>query len=166
MPSVWSGVDSNFPSFKEEESIKSKLAKIVNYIFVLTEQLKYTLANLDTTNFNSKGLEDITDETAAQILEDLDAMERRLGNLATIVSAMNGRITTVEGYGQQITVMQGNIADLTQRIGSMETAVNQLVATMSNFVGLITVGGDTVSIGGTGKNVNLLGTVKVNGTPI
>ena len=60
MPSVWSGVDSNFPSFKEEESIKSKLAKIVNYIFVLTEQLKYTLANLDTTNFNSKGLEDIT----------------------------------------------------------------------------------------------------------
>ena len=166
MPSVWSGVDSNFPSFKEEESIKSKLAKIVNYIFVLTEQLKYTLANLDTTNFNSKGLEDITDETAAQILEDLDAMERRLGNLATIVSAMNGRITTVEGYGQQITVMQGNIADLTQRIGSMETAVNQLVATMNNFVGLITVGGDTVSIGGTGKNVNLLGTVKVNGTPI
>ena len=93
-------------------------------------------------------------------------MERRLGNLATIVSAMNGRITTVEGYGQQITVMQGNIADLTQRIGSMETAVNQLVATMNNFVGLITVGGDTVSIGGTGKNVNLLGTVKVNGTPI
>ena len=166
MPSVWSGVDSNFPSFKEEESIKSKLAKIVNYIFVLTEQLKYTLANLDTTNFNSKGLEDITDETAAQILEDLDAMERRLGNLATIVSAMNGRITTVEGYGQQITVMQGNITDLTQRIGSMETAVNQLVATMNNFVGLITVGGDTVSIGGTGKNVNLLGTVKVNGTPI
>ena len=166
MPSVWSGVDSNFPSFKEEESIKSKLAKIVNYIFVLTEQLKYTLANLDTTNFNSKGLEDITDETAAQILEDLDAMERRLGNLATIVSAMNGRITTVEGYGQQITVMQGNIADLTQRIGSMETAVNQLVATMNNFVGLITVGGDTVSIGGTGKNVNLLGTVKVNRTPI
>ena len=166
MPSVWSGVDSNFPSFKEEESIKSKLAKIVNYIFVLTEQLKYTLANLDTTNFNSKGLEDITDETAAQILEDLDAMERRLGNLATIVSAMNGRITTGEGYGQQITVMQGNITDLTQRIGSMETAVNQLVATMNNFVGLITVGGDTVSIGGTGKNVNLLGTVKVNGTPI
>ena len=166
MPSVWSGVDSNFPSFKEDEPIKSKLAKIVNYIFVLTEQLKYTLANLDTTNFNTKGLEDITDETAAQILEDLDTLEKRIGNLAIIVSAMNGRITTIEGYGQQITEIQGNITDLTVRLGSLETNINNLVSNIGSLVTLVTASGDTVTIVGTSKNVNLLGTVKVNGTPI
>ncbi|MBR3429012.1 MAG: hypothetical protein IKG87_02820 [Clostridia bacterium] len=166
MPSVWSGVDSNFPSFKENEPAKSKISKIVNYIFVLTEQLKYTLANLDTTNFNTKGLEDITDETAAQILEDLETLENRVNNLAVIVSAMNGRITTVEGYSSRIAANEASITDLTTRLGNMETSLNNLITAMSGMIELITASGSTVNIGGTGKTVNLLGTVNVNGTPI
>lgn len=166
MPSVWSGVDSNFPSFKEGETSKSKLSKIVNYIFLLTEQLKYTLANLDTTNFSSKGLEDITDETAAQILEDLDTLQNRVNNLAVVVSAMNGRITTVEGYGPRVTACEENITALTNQMSAAEGAITTMIGTLDNLVTLITVSGDTVSIGGASKNVNLLGTVKVNGTPI
>lgn len=48
----------------------------------------------------------------------------------------------------------------------METSLNNLITAMSGMIELITASGSTVNIGGTGKTVNLLGTVNVNGTPI
>ena len=166
MPSVWAGVDTNFPTFRDNEPIESKFKKIVNYMYVLTEQLKYTLNNLDSTNFNGKALEDLSDETTETIGEELEAMQNRINSLAVVIGSLNSRITTVEGYSSRITDIENSVAGLTTRMNDTETAVNSLINNVSALIELITASGSTVSIGGTGKTVNLLGTVNVNGTPI
>lgn len=243
MPSVWAGVDTNFPSFKEDEPSKSKMNKLLNYMYVLTEQLKYTLANLDTSNFNTAALNEWSEESTEGLAEEMTLLQNRISQLAGVVNGLSARVTTVEGYGPRISsdeesisalasahnqlvirvtddetaatalearVLQtendiaaqelrlqtaegqisglrsdvdtntaaiaqnttdiGNnataISGLDGRLTTAETAITTLANILDGLVSLITVSGNTVNIGGTGKNVNLLGTVKVNGNPI
>ena len=43
MPSNWLYIDSNFPTFTGEESLKEQVTTIQNYMYMLVEQLRYTL---------------------------------------------------------------------------------------------------------------------------
>ena len=57
MPSNWLYIDTNFPTFTGKESPNDKISTIQNYLFMLVEQLRYTLHNLDTANMNLTALE-------------------------------------------------------------------------------------------------------------
>ena len=57
MPSNWLYVDTNFPTFTGEESTEAKVSTIQNYLFMLVEQLRYSLHNLDSGNMNPSALD-------------------------------------------------------------------------------------------------------------
>ena len=46
MPSNWLYIDTNFPAFTGEEAANEKIETVQNYLFLLVEQLRYTLRNL------------------------------------------------------------------------------------------------------------------------
>ena len=51
MPNALMMADANFPRFTGAESTEQKISTMQNYLFQLTEQLRYVLDNLDTENF-------------------------------------------------------------------------------------------------------------------
>ena len=52
MPSNWLYIDSNFPTFTSQQDTESKVSTIQNYLYMLVEQLRYSLYNLDESNIN------------------------------------------------------------------------------------------------------------------
>jgi len=59
MPGNILNADTMFPSFRESETSEQKLDKVTNYLYMLLEQLRYSLNNLDADNFNDTGLREI-----------------------------------------------------------------------------------------------------------
>lgn len=57
MPSNLMFADSSFPVIGAEEDPKKALQKVQNYLFMLLEQLRYTLSNLEPGNFNETEME-------------------------------------------------------------------------------------------------------------
>lgn len=64
MPGNILNVDTMFPSFRDDETSEQKLDKVTNYLYMLLEQLRYSLNNLDADNFNDTGLREISDGIA------------------------------------------------------------------------------------------------------
>ena len=57
MPSNWLYIDTNFPTFTGEEDTEEKVTTIQNYMFMLVEQLRYSLHNLDLSNMNKTAVD-------------------------------------------------------------------------------------------------------------
>lgn len=61
MPSNFSLLDTQFPHFTGGESPNEKIKRLQDYLFMLLEQLKYLLYNLDSGNFNDAALQELMD---------------------------------------------------------------------------------------------------------
>ena len=59
MPGNILNADTGFPQFTGDESSDAKIDKVMNYLYMLLEQLRYSLNNLDADNFNDTGLREI-----------------------------------------------------------------------------------------------------------
>lgn len=51
MPKDYLALDTNFPSFTGTETTDQKVDQLYNYTYMLLENLRYTLRNLDGSNF-------------------------------------------------------------------------------------------------------------------
>ena len=56
MPSNLLTADTTFPTLTQEQSTDEKFEKITSYLYMLLEQLRYSMGNLDKENFNDAGL--------------------------------------------------------------------------------------------------------------
>jgi hypothetical protein len=79
MASNWSQIDMQFPNFTGKETTEEKVTRIQNYLFMLMEFLRYSLRNLDSSNFNSAALEEMTES----LMEELRAKDGIFENLVT-----------------------------------------------------------------------------------
>ena len=66
MPSSFLSVDTNFPN--QTGDTKQDIKTILNYLYMLMEQLRYTLYNLSPNNFNSSELISFVDEIRAGVV--------------------------------------------------------------------------------------------------
>lgn len=68
MATAWANVDSNFPMLDySTENVGEQMRKLHNYMFALTEELKYTLDNLDMSNMNESAYKDFTESFNRQL---------------------------------------------------------------------------------------------------
>jgi predicted nucleic acid-binding Zn-ribbon protein len=124
MPSNWLYIDTNFPSFTQKESASDKIETMQDYLFMLVEQLRYTLHNLDLSNMN---------KTAAD------------GFVKQITDPIYGEIKDAEG---NITQLQATAQGLSARIGNAEGNITRLGATADGLAAEIrNVKGDITSLG-------------------
>lgn len=114
MPGNILSADRNFPNLSAEQSDSEKINVIQNYLYMLLEQLRYTMANLGVQNFNEKEFEDIqeiiTEPVYAQI-KDTD------GNVAALQLQAQGLTVRVQDA-------EGNISSLTQTVQGMRLQVS------------------------------------------
>ena len=134
MPSNWLYIDTNFPAFTGEESMEEKVTSIQDYMYLLVEQLRYTLHNLDLGNMNKTAKERwesaITEPIYAKIEDDEERILQLAidaGALALRISDSEGNITqlqaTAEGLQTRVSDNEGNISTLQQTAQGLATAI-------------------------------------------
>ncbi len=101
MPDRMHMIDTGFPNFSGYEKTEEKVEAIQNYLFMLLEELRFLLRNLDADNFNDAGLKDLA-ALAAEMVEKPDA--------GTVIAdlVISNSIITNELYANY-----GEIADFT-----------------------------------------------------
>jgi len=115
MPSNFLYIDTNFPTFTGEETSKEQIDSMLNYLHILVEQLRYTLNNLDMTNFNSKAISDWSEASKEDIQQEL----------VTLATQLNQTNQTVAGLSRRV----GNLEGLQNRVADAEEAIEGLQAT-------------------------------------
>ena len=102
MPDRMHMIDTGFPNFSGYEKTEEKVEAIQNYLFMLLEELRFLLRNLDADNFNDAGLADLADKLAAALEKNpvFDSVVTKILYANTVV--------TGELYADY-----GDIADLT-----------------------------------------------------
>ncbi len=113
MPSNWLYVDTNFPTFTGEESPNEKIDTIQNYMYMLLEQLRYTLHNLDTSNMNQTALTQFQNYLTEPIYSRIEDDEGHI----------NALILTAEGLSSRVSDAEGNISEIDQYARSITLAV-------------------------------------------
>ena len=147
MPTTFQLVDTTFPNPQDGDSTEKQLSDIYNYLFVLLEQLRYTLFNLDETNFNEAGLSSITDPIYAKIKnsnDDIAELQLTAQGLAARISDSEGDISqlqlTAQGLSSRVSSAEGSISTLQQtaqglssRVSSAEGSISTLQQTASSL---------------------------------
>ena len=130
MPSNWSMIDNNFPSFTGDERPRKQIAQLQNYMMLLVEQLKYQLNNLSTINWNDSALKDFQADTTKDVEEELDNVTGDLSQTATDLADVVDRLRKVE---TALAALEITKDDHETRIGELETRADGLDADLDNL---------------------------------
>ena len=160
MPKDYLALDTNFPSFTGTETTDQKVNQLYNYTYMLLENLRYCLRNLDSRNFNEAGLREITDPIYARISDaegNLTELAIEATGLALRVSNAEGDITsltiTAQGLQSQVSNIDGDVSSLqqtadslTSRISSAEGNISTLQQTASSLTSRISSAEGNISV--------------------
>ena len=160
MPKDFLALDTNFPQFTGTETTDQKVNQLYNYTYMLLENLRYCLRNLDSRNFNEAGLREITDPIYARISNaegNLTELAIEATGLALRVSNAEGDITsltiTAEGLQSQVSNIDGDVSSLqqtadslTSRISSAEGNISTLQQTASSLTSRISSAEGNISV--------------------
>lgn len=140
--------DSAFPRFTDDQSSGERVDVIYNYLYMLLEQLRYSMTNLERSNFNDAGFSDIEDSIQAPLEESMEAIVERLadtdGNVASLAMTAQGLTTRMQNVEGNISSLTQTASSLTSRIESAEGSVTTLSQTVNGLT-LQSTNGETSS---------------------
>ena len=125
MPANILNADVMFPSFRDDETSEQKLDKVTNYLYMLLEQLRYSLSNLDADNFNDTGLREIAEGISRPLQTEF---ENELVKTAALIEGFSNE------FGSQIAALtqwksgaEQSIASVTQKANANGASITSLV---------------------------------------
>lgn len=130
MPGNILSADTQFPNFAGQESPAEQIRTIRNYLYMLLEQLRYTLNNLDAGNFNTEGLKEIQDAISQPILKQLSDTDGNLAELQVTASGLASRVSSNEG---DISQLEQTAQGLSSRVGNAEGNISSLQQTANGL---------------------------------
>ena len=130
MPGNFLNIDTEFPTLTGDEKTKELIPELMNYLSLLVEQLRYTLNNLDTTNFNSKALSDWEAESEQDIVDQIVTLTALLNQTNQRLASLTTRVTTAEGdisnLETRMNAAEGNVTELQTRMATAESNITNL----------------------------------------
>ena len=149
MPGNILSADTQFPNFAGQESPAEQIRTIRNYLYMLLEQLRYTLNNLDAGNFNTEGLKEIQDAISQPILKQLSDTDGNLAELQVTAAGLASRVSSNEGDISQLEQtaqgLSSRVGDAEGNISSLQQTANGLSSRVSNAEGSISSLSQTAS---------------------
>ena len=144
MPSSLQTLDTAFPKIDDHQTTEENFNQVVNYLYMLLENLRYTLGNLGEDNFNDAELDSIgkliTEPVWARIADDegnIHTLNVTAENLLSQVSDLDGNLSalqqTAETLSSRITTADGNISSLTQTAESMSSKISDAEGNISSL---------------------------------
>lgn len=147
-------IDTSFPTFTGKESYREQVSALQDYLYLVVEELKYQLANLNAQNWNKTALEKIQAETVEPTNEE--------------ITQIKGQITTITN---RLTALSASLSQLTERMDSAEEDLPKLWEGLELLAGDVDAlteiiqpdGSGGATIGAAGKDIKLVGNVYING---
>lgn len=130
MPSNWLYIDTNFPSFTQKESTSDKVETMQDYLFMLVEQLRYTLHNLDLSNMNKTAADEFVKQITDPIYGEIKDAEGNITQVTLMAEGLAGRIGDAEG---NITQLQATAQGLSASISNLNGSVTNLTADVNGI---------------------------------
>ena len=135
MPGNILSADTQFPNFAGQENPAEQIRTIRNYLYMLLEQLRYTLNNLDAGNFNTEGLKEIQDAISQPILKQLSDTDGNLAELQVTAAGLASRVINNEG---DISQLEQTAQGLSSRVGDAEGNISSLQQTANGLSSRVT----------------------------
>ena len=156
MPSSLQTLDTAFPKIDDHQTTEENFNQVVNYLYMLLENLRYTLGNLGEENFNDTELDSIAkliqEPIWARIADDegnIHTLNVTAQNLLSQINGINGNISTLqqtaETLSSRITTADGNISALTQTANSLSSKISDAEGNISSLTQTVNGLGSKIS---------------------
>lgn len=141
MPSNILTTDTSFPQLTEEQSTDEKFGVITNYLYMLLEQLRYSMANLGRENFNDAEFDNIANIITEPVYVQLEGVEGEVASLQLTAQSLTSRITDAEGnistLQQTSNSLMARVQDAEGNISSLQLTAQSLTTRITNAEGAV-----------------------------
>lgn len=141
MPTTFQLVETTFPN-GEGKNTQEQIEGIYDYLFVLLEQLRYTLFNLDDSNVNPNAMSDFIKNIREPIYAKIEDTNKNVNELSITAQGLAARIGNAEGSITQLgATADGLAAEIRNAKGditSLGARADGLAAEIKNAKGDIT----------------------------
>lgn len=135
MPGSLFSADTSFPQLDGRQSTEEKFSIITNYLYMLLEQLRYSLSNLGRENFNDTAFQDIANLITEPVYVQLEDVNGNIASLYATAESLTSRMSDAEG---NLSVLQQTSTSLTSRVSDTEGNVSALQQTAQSLSTQIT----------------------------
>ena len=137
MPTTFQLVETTFPN-GEGKDTQEQINGVYDYLFVLLEQLRYTLFNLDGSNINQNALSEFIKNISEPIYAKIEDTDKNVNELSITAKGLAGRISDAEGNITQLGVtaqgLQASISSLDGSVTNLTVDVNGLRTQVSGKI--------------------------------
>lgn len=154
MPNSWAMIDSSFPTFTGKENYRDQVHALQDYLYLVVEELKYKLANLNAQNWNKTALERLQKETVAPTNEEIEQIKIQLTSITTKLTALTGSLNQLAEKTDSMEEELPKLWEGLELLGSDIDSLTELIHPDGE-------GGAT--IGAEGKAIRLVGNIYING---
>lgn len=134
MPSNILAADTSFPQLTDQQTTDEKFSVLTNYLYMLLEQLRYSMANLGRENFNDTAFQDIANLITEPVYVQLEDVDGNIASLYATAESLTSRMGDAEG---NISVLQQTSTSLTSRISDAEGNISVLQQTSQSLTSRI-----------------------------
>ena len=133
MPTTFQLVETTFPN-GEGKDTQEQINGVYDYLFVLLEQLRYTLFNLDGSNINQNALSEFIKNISEPIYAKIDDTDKNVNEISITAKGLDARLSDAEGDITQLDTtakgLQASISNLDGAITNIKADVNGIRATV------------------------------------
>lgn len=116
----------------------TKVETMQDYLFMLVEQLRYTLHNLDLSNMNKTATDEFVKQITDPIYGEIKDAEGNITQVALVAEGLAARIGDAEGNITQLQAtakgLQASVSNLDGAITNIKADVNGIRATVSTKI--------------------------------
>ncbi len=157
MPSSLLNADINFPRLSKKQPLQDQIDQITSYLYMLLEQLRWSLAHMDKGNFSESGLTELEKLITDPVYMQLSNAEGEIASLSITAQGLISRVSDAEG----------NISSLVQTANSLQLGVSNGVSssTISLLANGIVLSSKEISFSGmvTFTDLSTSGRTTING---
>lgn len=133
MPTTFQLVETTFPN-GEGKDTQEQINGVYDYLFVLLEQLRYTLFNLDGSNINQNALSEFIKNISEPIYAKIEDTDKNVNEISITAKGLDARLSDAEGNITQLDTtakgLQVSVSNLDGAITNIKTDVNGIRATV------------------------------------
>lgn len=137
MPTTFQLVETTFPN-GEGKDTQEQINGVYDYLFVLLEQLRYTLFNLDGSNINQNALSEFIKNISEPIYAKIEDTDKNVNEISVTAKGLDARLSNAEGDITQLDTtakgLQASISNLDGAITNIKVDVNGIRATVSSKI--------------------------------
>lgn len=137
MPTTFQLVETTFPN-GEGKDTQEQINGVYDYLFVLLEQLRYTLFNLDGSNINQNALSEFIKNISEPIYAKIADTDENVNEISITAKGLAARIGDAEGNITQLQAtakgLQASVSNLNGSVTNLTADVNGIRATVSTKI--------------------------------